>query len=204
MRRLLIPLLCAVGLLAPFVLVHAFCLTGLGGWMIAGVEFLLIIPVLASAVLFIISLLILAFRPQSSGALSGLTAAILCVILLVPAVALAHQLRQWGFHLAAERAEPLVQAIHRFERTNHHPPPEWSALIPSHLPALPSGVPPLKLITGAEAERNYYGNSWALVADVGTGVLNWDRFIYLPKQNYPEQGPSGSYQRIRDWAYYHE
>ncbi|MGC2049647.1 MAG: hypothetical protein WA635_13690 [Gallionella sp.] len=123
------------------------------------------------------------------------------IILFVPSLYLATLLRSWGFELAAERAMPLVEAIQRYESTNGIPPSNLSALIPNYISELPSQLPPLELVTGKDAERNFYGNSWALVADVGTGVLNWDRFIYLPKHNYPEHE---AFQRIRDWGDYHE
>lgn len=204
MRRLLIALLVALGLLAPYVLVHAFCITGFGGWMIAGVELLLMLSVVAGVALFITSLVVLSFRRHSSTVHGCIAGVGLYFALIIPSVYLSHELRQLGFSLAAERAAPLVDAIQRFEAANQAPPRALGALVPNYLPQLPSRLPPVELITDADAERNYYGNSWALVADVGTGLLNWDRFVYLPKQNYPQYGPSGWYQRVGDWAYYHE
>lgn len=204
MRRLAIPLLVALGLVTPYVLVHAFCLTGLGGWTIAGVELLLMLSVVAGAAILVISSIVLAFHPRSSAALASFAGTGLYFLLLMPAIYLSHELRQWGFLLAAKRAAPLVDAIQRFEAANQTPPPELGALVPNYLAALPTRLPPIRLIAGAEAVRDYYGNSWALVADAGTGILNFDRFIYLPKQNYPRYGPSGWYQRVGDWAYYHE
>ncbi|MEO6593807.1 MAG: hypothetical protein ABIP94_03545 [Planctomycetota bacterium] len=42
---------------------------------------------------------------------------------------------------------------------------------------------------------------WLLAASVPSGFLNFDEFIYLPNQNYPECGWSGWWQRLRRWAY---
>jgi hypothetical protein len=33
---------------------------------------------------------------------------------------------------------------------------------------------------------------------------SFDRFLYFPLQNYPEDGYGGSLERIGDWAYLHE
>jgi hypothetical protein len=34
--------------------------------------------------------------------------------------------------------------------------------------------------------------------------MNWDMFLYFPKQNYPKAGYGGWLERIEDWAYVHE
>jgi hypothetical protein len=98
----------------------------------------------------------------------------------------------------------LVAAITQFEAATGHPPKDLHDLVPAFLPALPGGIPPLEIVTGDQAEQQYHGNPWALRADVGTGLLNWDQFIYLPRQNYPRQGHGGWLQRIGAWAYVHE
>lgn len=105
-----------------------------------------------------------------------------------------------GFLFAGERAAPLVDAIQRYIIDYKAPPPELSALIPNYLPKLPNRIPPLKLISGSNVEEHYHGNSWVLLADAGSGILNWDAFIYLPKQNYSNR----MYQQLGTWAYLHE
>jgi hypothetical protein len=37
-----------------------------------------------------------------------------------------------------------------------------------------------------------------------SGGINFDSFLYLPLQNWPERGYGGVLQRIDDWAYVHE
>lgn len=48
------------------------------------------------------------------------------------------------------------------------------------------------------------GNPWELWVDTPYGPIDFDRFVYFPNQNYPERGESGFYERIGEWAYYHE
>ena len=48
------------------------------------------------------------------------------------------------------------------------------------------------------------GNPWVLYASVPSGVINFDEFLFLPNQNYPERDYGGRFQRLGRWAYYHE
>lgn len=59
----------------------------------------------------------------------------------------------------------------------------------------------MRLISGADARARYYGNSWVLVADVSSGVLNWDELNYLPNQNYEA---NTAYKQLGSWAYLYE
>ena len=57
----------------------------------------------------------------------------------------------------------------------------------------------------SEPDSQYWGgNPWVLYVDCGQAMLNFDRFIYLPKQNYPKNGYGGSLEPINSWAYVHE
>jgi hypothetical protein len=200
-RRLILSLAVALCLHAPVVLVYAYCVTGNGGWVIAGVELLMIGGLMAALVLGGGGFFVLAFKPESSTAMTFTMIGLMYFLLLLPAARLAHNGRDLGFHLAAERAAPLVGAIHRYDAENGRPPTGIQSLVPKYLTELPARLPPLRLLTGDEVQKRFPGNRWALVADVNTGILNWDEFFYLPNQDYPSRG---SFQRIRDWVYYHE
>lgn len=184
----------------PYILVNAFCITGLGGWTIVGAELLLLPCIFGGVVVFVGSLAALIFRPRSHTLRELAAGTFLSLTLLLPAVYMAHELRMWGFLLAGERTTPLVDAIERYVEKNKAVPSALTTLVPNYLPELPNRIPSLKLISGPEVEKNYYGNPWVLFADAGSGILNWDEFIYLPKQNYPSQ----AYEQLGAWAYYHE
>ena len=109
--------------------------------------------------------------------------------------------------MAATRAKPLIRAIEQYSLDHDTPPASISEVVPEYLPAIPSGLPPLELISGDElTSSNYsaYGNPWILHSVVSTGILNWDQFIYFPLQNYPRNDYGGWLEPIGKWAYVHE
>ncbi len=126
------------------------------------------------------------------------------VLLFVPALGLATTARHYGFRLAAQRTQPLVAAISRFERERGHPPESLEALVPAYIPKLPDRIPEVCLIAGPDTPKAYAGNSWVLQAMVPSGLINFDQFMYFPNQQYPEVGYGGGVERIADWAYVHE
>jgi hypothetical protein len=86
-----------------------------------------------------------------------------------------------------------VDAIHAYERENGRPPESLDAItVPASL-----GLPDFDYLTGYDTEG--FDNPWILQLYVQTGILNFDRFFYFPRQNY-----SGSMERIGVWAYHHE
>jgi hypothetical protein len=203
--RRLVLMLCgiAVAIYGPMVLIHAFCITGLGGWAIPGVELFIFVPV-GCLGLTVLALVCLPFRAVRRAASVTLLSALVMVILFIPALGLATAARRYGFKLAAQRARPLVAAIARFERERGQPPESLAALVPTYLPELPRRIPQVRLITGPETPKDFAGNAWVLRAMVPSGVINFDQFMYFPNQQYPEFGYGGGVERIADWAYVHE
>lgn len=132
------------------------------------------------------------------------------LIVCVPFVGVARfnaAYRSDAFRKLAERSAPLVAAIHRYYEDTGQPPPSLDHLVPVYIESIPE--------TGMSAYPEYeYApkafhidareNPWELWVNTSLGMLNWDRFVYFPSQNYPLEGESGFYERIGDWAYYHE
>ena len=187
----------------PMVFIHAFCMTGWGGWAIPGSEFFVLIP-LAGAALAASALPFLLAQRTRAKAVHVLLVAMGLVILFVPALWASSRLRMLGFFLAGQRAEPLIAGIEQYVREHGAPPSDLKELVPRYIPELPERVPSLYIVDGAAAFEQYGGNEWALFAMVSTGFINWDKFIYYPNQLYPEFGHGGSIQRIGRWAYVHE
>jgi len=119
----------------------------------------------------------------------------------------AFQIRRSAFSELALRSRPLVTAIHQFEGKYGKPPESLSQLSPEFLPQVPqTGIrayPDYRYEAVTERDR-YEGNPWVITVRAPTGVMNWDQFIYFPKQNYPEVGYGGVIERVEDWAYVHE
>jgi hypothetical protein len=115
--------------------------------------------------------------------------------------------RAYGFAQLAERSKPLVKAIKEYDARFGQLPASLEGLVPEFLPFVPltgmAAYPHYEYATGEKAET-FDGNPWVLYVNTPNGLINWDMFMYLPLQNYPEKGYGGSLERIGDWAYMHE
>lgn len=199
---ILAAVLVALGAL-PQLILNGVLLLGRGPWVTVGSE-LLILPGLLALVVIIVAVPFLAFARTRHGGTYVIVWSIALFLGTILGTIGGGVLRMKAFHMAAERAEPLVAAISRFELDKGHPPSSFGDLVPQYLPAMPARLPPLELVSGESARADYHGNSWILRADVGIGILNWDQFLFFPKQNYPPHGYGGSLERVGRWAYVHE
>jgi hypothetical protein len=186
----------------PFLLAHALPIFG-HGWRIAGVELFIFVPMLA-LVVAIVAMPFLLLRRTRPSAIDTLLVSGGLVILFIPTLFLATHARRYGFRLAARRAQPLVAALGAYQKDHGAAPQTLAELSPAYIAALPARLPPLELIAGDEARSRFDGNDWVLFSVVSTGLLNWDQFMYFPRQDYPDVGYGGWVERVDDWAYVHE
>ena len=115
-------------------------------------------------------------------------------------------LRMKEFEQLAVRSGSLVDAIHRYADEHQQAPGSLDELVPDYLSEIPS--------TGlrkypeyqyqSSVEEDWDSNPWVLFVNTPKLGINFDRFIYLPLQNYPENGYGGRLERIGRWAYVHE
>ena len=176
---------------------RALLLAGIGSWTTLGLGIFIAFPVL------VIALFASAFRalPRARAAATATSAAALglftgiCFTEVVSAI-----WRMTAFEWATQRAQPLVQAIARYELENGNPPAHLDALVPQYLDRNPGRIPPLEIVVTLD----YPPNKWLLRADAGNGFLNWDELLYLSHENYDEFSWGGSIQRLGTWAYLHE
>lgn len=200
-RRVALATLLAWG---PMVLWHATTLAGLGPWSVRGTElFLLVVPLALLGALVAGFVVMLAPRRRDM-ALQVLVTCCVLLLTFVPALWLSNWLRMRGFARAGERAMPVVEAMERCFAATGAVPDTVEALVPQWLDRMPSRIPPLGVLSQATAGGDLGNNRWALVADVPSGFINWDVFVYLPDQQYPARGWGGWLQRLGNWAYVHE
>ncbi len=130
-----------------------------------------------------------------------------CTVLLLAGFWLGIRIRRHAFEDLAIRSEPLLQAIRAYASDNGKPPESLNALVPKYLASVPAtgmvAYPTYEFVSGGRA-KEYNENPWALYVPASSGVGNWDSFLYLPRQNYPDEGYGGTLERIGDWAYVHE
>jgi len=160
-----------------------------------------------AAVAAIVTGPIFLFRPRKRTL--GIGMACVAVVFLVTAwigASIISNVRRSSFVKLAERSAPLVAAIDSYYRDTGRPPMSLDQLVPVYLKSIPA--------TGMSGYPNYSysaGNTsaigrepWTLWVATPSGFLDFDRFVYFPSQDYPEQGESGFYEQIGTWAYYHE
>jgi hypothetical protein len=189
------------------VLAEYIAVAPIGTDFLLGIATFAIFPLLAAFFALPVSIVLLFLR---SYRLIGLKIFLACVIYLIVGIAgvrLSVEIRHNGFVGLAQRSRPLVMAIQQFEAKHGKPPENLEQLVPEFLPDVPN--------TGIEAYPNYEyivvsdrtvyeGNSWILKVRTPSGGINWDIFLYFPKQNYPKVGYGGWLEPVEDWAYVHE
>jgi hypothetical protein len=108
-----------------------------------------------------------------------------------------HAVRQKGFERAAERMQPLVLAIRRFEHENGRPPSALGQLAPTYLQDVERfgvrGCRPLEYYAGD------IPGTWELRLQCPNGWITLDQFFYRPNERY---APHEYNQRFHDWAYF--
>ena len=186
-------------------LVHAAwtgsCVLGYGGWHLGWTALILAFHGVLTLAAFPVAFVLVLFPGTRTGGVRLVVAACWSVCACVLAVFGGNALRMTGFEYAAERAEPLVRAIARYESERGAPPGSLSVLVPGYIDAIPERLPELTICVGPEEAL---GDRWMLHASCASGFLNWDAFIYLPRQQYPKHALGGILQRVGTWAYVHE
>lgn len=144
------------------------------------------------------------FRRHAAWALVCLSIAIASFFL---GFRLSLPIKRFALDQVVARAEPLVAAIHKFEATTGKPPQTLAELVPNYLATIPKpgiGTSPEFYYRLPERDESIEGNAWMLDVNPPVIGIGFDRFIYLPNQNYPERGWGGVLERIGTWAYVHE
>jgi hypothetical protein len=177
------------------------CVLGLGGWETSWSGMLLGLHVVIALASFPVAFVLVLISKTRVAGVRMVVAACWSVFACVLAAIGGNALRMKGFELAAERAQPLVRAIERYELELGAPPSALSALLPGYLDAIPDGLPELSITTNPQEAL---GRRWMLCASCPSGPFNWDCFVYLPDQQYPERAFGGRLQRVGAWAYVHE
>jgi hypothetical protein len=177
---------------AGLVVVHGFILLVYSSWGPIFGE-IIFVPVLVAILLLALGLLAAAIKRFRSRAWFVVGGAAIFLLTSVPLFPFAWYVRSLSFRSLASRAQPLVDSIHAYERENGRPPENLNAIVvPKSL-----GLPDFEYLSGDDAES--FDNPWILELPVSTGMINFDRFFYFPRQNY-----SRDMERIGRWAYQHE
>lgn len=154
-----------------------------------------------------VALVLLPFRTVRRTALIAAVYALTCLAVGIPSIQCHWPIRRGAFVQLAERSQPLVTAIHRFESERGRPPQALDELVSQYLATIPGtgmpAYPDYEYVVDTAAQPSD-PERWLLSVETPSGGINFDCFIYLPSQQYPENGYGGRLERIGEWAYVHE
>lgn len=169
-------------------------ITGLGPWTaLMDVVFLALLTYIAIS--FVIGLVFFFVKGAKETGILNLASSLLLILLFIPIILVGKELRSYGFYVTGLRAEPILSAVEFYKLKNGTVPLSIDELIPEYLEKIPYGVPDFHLYTGEN-------DTWHLSANVSTGLLNFDEFLYASDKNYAAYDSTG--EPIGKWLYYHE
>ena len=164
-----------------------------------GLTFILMLPLVLLVVFLLGGAGVIAWRLKYTarwmlGAAGVLLAGVLVLGGTVPWAA--RGIRERGLQDAAERMEPLVAAMARYEREHGRSPERLNQLAPYVGDVDRFGVRGCRPL---EYRTEHVRGRWQLHMDCPNGFLTLDQFFYRPERNYD---PNEFNQRFGSWAYY--
>lgn len=114
-------------------------------------------------------------------------------------------LKNWGMRNAIEKAQPLIEAIESYKTDHGSIPNDLVELVPKYIEVIPyTGMVGYPEFRYTPKQPDSLFRDYEIWISTSTGLLNWDRFVYWPAQQYPQQMYGGSVENIDGWAYVHE
>lgn len=185
-----------VAILSPTIIPQIILLFGIGFWR-TSFDVLLLLNIGICGIGLFINMARLLFKKHRANALQYLGAFLIIGLMIIPNLIIAEKIRLQAFYLAGLRAKPVIIAVENFYKENNKTPETLEELIPTYLEKIPFGIPKLS-IGGTDKETG----TWSLSADAGTGLLNWDEFIYRSNQDYLDTGVP--IKKLGKWGYMYE
>jgi len=117
--------------------------------------------------------------------------------------------RHAAFERAAGIGDQIVSAIDQFTIDHEACPSSLADLVPKYSQAIPYtgmlGYPEFYYCRHGDERCRIDGDAaYELGIRCPSGGINFDRFFFWPKQDYPNYIYSGGVERIGRWAYVHE
>lgn len=163
------------------------------------------LPVTGAA-LYLPFLIIMSFFNKTRE--DSVTGILVCVILLTffgMQIFIGEKIRMYKFYQLVNASQELIQAIEDFHSEKGRYPVTLEQLVPKYLKKYPRtnipAYPDFEYIIGSEVQRLYPQNSYAIFVSVSQSFFNFDKLLYLPKQNYKEVLADVSYTKLGNWVY---
>lgn len=112
-----------------------------------------------------------------------------------------------GWNKVVQRSDPLVEAIHAYEKKQGEAPKALADLVPGYLSAVPStgvGSSPEFHYFRATGTNSVMGDRWTLRVRPPQVGIGFDTLFYIPSEDYPKRGYGGTIETVGRWAYVHE
>jgi hypothetical protein len=184
---------------------YAVSTIGYGGLFLLMVSLFLAMPLVVAVLAVPVVLVLLIPKSTCRMAMSALVCGLVYAMIGISLIQFTYPVRMAGFRRLAERSQPLVEAVHRYEEQEGRLPADLNALVSAYLPEVPwTGMPAYPEYKLETDPGVYHGNPWVLRVFTPRGFFNFDQFLYYPMQNYPEYAHGGWLEKIGRWAYVHE
>jgi hypothetical protein len=171
-------------------------------------QMIYLFPLMAAIVALPVMIICLFFQRRRRQSFFYLLISVVFIPCCIVVIILGKRARTMGMESFAQRSQPLINAIEKYELDNSAPPRSLYDLVPDYIPAVPStgmmAYPEFRYHVGDEAKEQYAYNAWALSVFTPSGGINFDMMLYFPNRNYPQHGYGGWLEAVGDWAYVHE
>lgn len=164
------------------------------------------LPVIGSA-LYLPFLIVMAFFKKTRE--DSITGILVCLVLLLGFFSqntIGNTIRNHAFEKLVIRTEEVLIAIELYKLEKGRYPLTLEHLKPRYIFEVPKtkmgAYPEYTYFVGDEASNSYPGNPYILMVETPSGFINFDKFLYLPKQNYSEIIVKHSFTKIGKWVYY--
>lgn len=214
-KNLRLSVLIAFAINSWWIITQLYAVSSISTEMIAwvGLSFslLLFLPLMFAPFILLCSLIGLIFKKSRETSAFIATYSLVFLLTGIISITISEKIRHNAFVKLANDSSVLIEAIKQYEEQRGVAPETLENLVPDFLPSIPTtgiGAYPIykyyRCEKADQTEKGCFHNPWYLQVDTSSGILSFDIFIYLPKQNYPESGYGGNLERIEDWAYVHE
>lgn len=217
MRSVIVYLAVALGLIACSFIGSDMHLWSWPRWLrvpslifMAGAQYLILTLLVATALALFFSVrAVIRYKDRRALYVDASRAMISLVYIPLFIVALgAYSVRkEAAFHRVAANGNELVDALSQFHHDFGRYPEALDVLVPQHITAIPNtgliGYPTYHYRRGFN-DFDEVDDSYELVVYCPSGILNFDRFIYWPPEQYPERIQSSLVVPMENWAYLSE
>ena len=190
-----------------FIIADWWAVSAHGSSAVLWLVLILVFPLIGSLLLFPISLLLAISKRIRKRALQTTIFLLIYFVIGILSLRAGNYVRMSAFERLADRSALLVEAIKSYDTNEGSPPKELIDLVPKYLSEIPetgmNAYPEYEYQSG-DGAKSYEGNPWVLIVYTPSGGINFDMFVYFPKQNYPKHAYSSWLENIGNWAYCHE